>query len=128
MSRRPTSLSRCPFVWLLPCLLMLFAACNRLEYDADRMARKTCECISFTADSVIPADAEKCFNELMQLASSLESQYPSEEQQQQLIDRYTKTLRDCDAPTTDLMIDYLSGEWSNNQKTNQDEIPVEDEK
>ena len=64
----------------------------------------------------------------MQLASSLESQYPSEEQQQQLIDRYTKTLRDCDAPTTDLMIDYLSGEWSNNQKTNQDEIPVEDEK
>lgn len=128
MSRRPTSPFRCPFVWLLPCLLMLFAACNRLESDADRMARKTCECISFTADSVVPDDAEKCFNDLMQLASSLEREYPSVEQQQQLIDRYTKTLRDCDAPATDLMIDYLSGEWSNNQKTTQNEIPVEDEK
>lgn len=118
------------FRFLAVTILFLFfcVSCHRLESDADRMARKTCECISFPFDSTDPAVVQQCFSDLMAIASELESDYPSSEQQQQIITRYTQTLRQCDAPTADMMIDLLSGEWSHVNQQSQDEIPFEDEK
>jgi hypothetical protein len=74
-------------------LVAMFAACSNPESDAQKAAKKGCDCLKVMNDT---EKFEACSQEMEKLGDEMEKKYTSEEDQKAFQDAYMDALKDCD--------------------------------